>query len=445
MIFLKYLLLIVGIGFFGSAAALVLYDVYLAIELERLLRREAAAGAPPSGGGTAGVRRHHVIRWNTAGKLAALAVLPFLLALSIVVVPGGEAGVRVSEISGVRPGTLYPGVHFVLPLFERVALFDIRDKVFQTAALEKVGQKGPAKPEVLQVEAREGLSVGLAVVVRYRIDPRKLDYIEANLPQPLEDEIVAPVVSSAFRELAPNYIVRDVFSTKREEFRQRAAGIITQRLAQDSIVVKEVLLRKVDLPDEYAKGLEGLLLKEQEDQQILVEAQIEQKRVRIAESQAEAVKVRQVKRAEADAAARVIQAKAESDAMQFTLPLKQKQIEQTRLEAQARKEATIENAQAEAQAKVIDSKAEQQRQNLLADAEANRIRITSAANAEKMQAEAVALKANPLLVQKIIAERLSDKIQIVMVPADGKFFFANDVLRAAQTGEDPPLKPSGQR
>jgi regulator of protease activity HflC (stomatin/prohibitin superfamily) len=445
MIFLKYLLLIAGIGLFGSAAALVLYDVYLAIELERLLRREAAAGAPPSAGGPAGVRRHHAVRWNAAGKLAALAFLPFLLALSIIVVPDGEAGVSVSEISGVRPGTLYPGVHFVLPLFERVALFDIRDKVFQTAALEKVGQKGPAKPEVLQVEAREGLSVGLAVVVRYRIDPRKLDYIEANLPQPLEDEIVAPVVSSAFRELAPNYVVRDVFSTKREEFRQRAAGIITQRLAQDSIVVKEVLLRKVELPDEYAKGLEGLLLKEQEDEQTLVEAQIEQKRVRIAESQAEAAKVRQVKRAEGDAASRVIQAKGESDAMQYTLPLKQKQIEQTRLEAQARKEATIENAQAEAQAKVIDSKAEQQRQNLLADAEANRIRVTSSANAEKMQAEAVALKANPLLVQKIIAERLSDKIQIVMVPADGKFFFANDVLRAAQAGEDPPLKPTGQR
>jgi hypothetical protein len=30
MIFLKYLLLIAGIGLFGSAAALVLYDVYLA-------------------------------------------------------------------------------------------------------------------------------------------------------------------------------------------------------------------------------------------------------------------------------------------------------------------------------------------------------------------------------------------------------------------------------
>jgi hypothetical protein len=36
-----------------------------------------------------------------------------------------------------------------------------------------------------------------------------------------------------------------------------------------------------------------------------------------------------------------------------------------------------------------------------------------------------------LLIQKIIAERLSDKIQIMMVPNDGKYFFANDVLSSA--------------
>ena len=33
--------------------------------------------------------------------------------------------------------------------------------------------------------------------------------------------------------------------------------------------------------------------------------------------------------------------------------------------------------------------------------------------------------------QKIIAERLSDKLQIMMVPIDGKNFFANDVMRSA--------------
>src|SRR5208337_2488111 len=123
-----------------------------------------------------------------------------------------------------------------------------------------------------------------------------------------------------------------------------------------------------------------------------------------------------------------------SDAMQYTLPLKQKQIEQTKLEAQARKEATLQNAEAAAQAKIIDSKAELERQKNLSDAEANRIRVTAAADAERMKFEATVLKQNPMLIQKIIAERLSDKLQIMMVPMDGKNFFASDVLRSAFAG-----------
>jgi len=48
-----------------------------------------------------------------------------------------------------------------------------------------------------------------------------------------------------------------------------------------------------------------------------------------------------------------------------------------------------------------------------------------------MKFEAAVLKQNPMLIQKIIAERLSDKLQIMMVPTDGKNFFASDVLRSA--------------
>jgi regulator of protease activity HflC (stomatin/prohibitin superfamily) len=141
-----------------------------------------------------------------------------------------------------------------------------------------------------------------------------------------------------------------------------------------------------------------------------------------------------VKQAEGQAAVRVLQAKAEADAMQYTLPLKQKQIEQTKLEAEARKEATLQNAEAAAQAKIIDSKAEVERQRNLSEAEANRIRVTAAADSERMKFEAAVLKQNPMLIQKIIAERLSDKLQIMMVPMDGKNFFASDVLRSAFSG-----------
>ena len=55
--------------------------------------------------------------------------------------------------------------------------------------------------------------------------------------------------------------------------------------------------------------------------------------------------------------------------------------------------------------------------------------MTAIADAERMRNESVILKQNPLLINKIVAERLSDKLQIMMVPADGKFFFTNDVLR----------------
>jgi len=261
------------------------------------------------------------------------------------------------------------------------------------------------------------------------LDPRKLDFIQSHLPQPVDAQIVPAVAASAWRELTPQYTVREIFSTRREEARDRAAGVITTKLAADGIIVEEVMLRDVQLPPEYAQGLQTLLLKEQEDEQLNVQTDMQQKQVKIAEYQAEAEAIQKVKQAEGEAQARVLTAKGESDAMQYTLPLKQKQIEQSKLEAEARKQATIENADAEAQAKIIDSKAELQRRNLLTDAEANRIRLTAAADQERMQGEAKLLNQSPLLINKIIAERLSDKIQMVMVPSDGKFFFANDVFR----------------
>jgi regulator of protease activity HflC (stomatin/prohibitin superfamily) len=214
-------------------------------------------------------------------------------------------------------------------------------------------------------------------------------------------------------------------------------------------VVKEVMLRDIELPHEYAEGLESLLLKEQENDRMGVETEIHQKQVKVAEADAEATKVQQVKGAEGQAAVRVLQAKGESDAMQYLLPLKEKQIQQSKLEAEARKEATVKNAEAAGEAKLIDSKAEGERRKLLAQAEAERIRLTASADAERMASEAAILKQNPLLINKIVAERLSDKLQIMMVPADGKFFF-NDIMHGMSApnhvsqAEDVETAPDGR-
>ena len=426
MLMLKYLLMTGGLGMIVAAVSILTYDLYRGVAYRRALATAATMPLPPA----------PQLRWRASLALALLAWGPLLLAFGIVVVASGMAGVRVSQMSGTLPGTLYPGVHLVVPLVEDVASFDTRDQIFTTGTSEagKAAATNARKAQLLDVQAKEGLTLGLAITVRYRLDPKRLDYIQSNLPHPVEREIVPPTVASVWRELVPNYTVRDVFSAKREEVRHRAAAMIAQKLAVDGIVVKEVMLRDIQLPPEYAKGLETLLLKEQENDRMGVETELKQKEVRIAELGAEAMKVQQVKQAEGEAQVHVLQAKGEADAMKYTLPLKEKQIQQSRLEAQARKEATIQNAEAAAQAKVIDSRAETERRKLLANAEADRIRVTAAADAERLQSEAAVLKQNPLLINKIVAERLSDKLQIMMVPADGKFFFANDVLRSMNVG-----------
>ena len=419
MIALKLLLTIAGVLLLAAALAIPLYSFWLRMHI---MRRKAA--------GETEIPDPDPIAWRAPVALSLVACLPLLIASSIVVVPSGMGGVRVSQVSGTEPGTLFPGVHFVAPLIDSVETFDLRDHLF-TAGVAEEGSKSATPKSGLSVQSREGLNIGLAVTVRYRLDPNKLDNVQAHMPQPVDKELVPPVVASAWRQLAPEYTVREIFSAKREEVRARAANIITHKLGADGIIVEEVMLSDIQLPDQYAKGLEGLLLKEQEDDQLGVVTDIQQKQVKIAELQAEADAVQKVKQAEGEAQSRVVEAKGEADAMQYTLPLKEKQIEQSKLEAEARKEATIQNAEADAQAKVIDSKAELERRNLLADAEASRVRLMAKADGERMASEAELLNKSPLLINKIIAERLSDKIQVVMVPSDGKFFFANDVFKGA--------------
>ena len=360
MLLLKYLLLFTGAGLLGGAFAMVVYDIYRARESWRA----ESPGSP---------RTPAVIRWRGAERAALLSAVPLLLGMSFVIVSAGSGGVVVSQVSGTEPGTLYPGAHFILPLIENVTLYDTRERVFTTAL-------GDKKTDGLQVQSKEGLPMGLTIAVRYRLDPRRLDYIHANLPQPVEEEIVPPVVAGVFRQLIPNYLVRDVFATRREEVRKLASAAIQQKLAVDGILVKEVILRDIQLPPEYARGLEGLLLKEQESDRMGVEVDIKQKMVRTAELEAEAEKARRIKAAEADAAVTVLNAKGEADAMQHTLPLKQKQIEQTRLESEARKEATVKNVGGDGGGQGNRQQSGAGEAQADGDAEANRIRVTASAD-----------------------------------------------------------------
>src|SRR5271154_7162205 len=187
MLALRYLLITCGVGMMIAGVCILTYDLYREMLYRRLL-------ATPGGAVSAAPV---VVRWRSS--------------LALVMLAWG-------------------------PLVEDVALFDTRDQVFTTGDSEvpKPSAGGlPTRPQLLDVQAKEGLTLGLAITVRYRLDPKRLDYIQGNLPRPVEKEIVPPTVASVWREIVPNYTVRDVFSAKREEVRQRAGGMITQKLAAD--------------------------------------------------------------------------------------------------------------------------------------------------------------------------------------------------------------------
>ena len=95
MLFLKNLLMFIGVGMILTAVGILAYDSYL------ILRRRTALQA-----GTEPVPPLSPTRWRPALALALLGWGPILLALAIVVVPSGMAGVSVSQTQGTLSGTL---------------------------------------------------------------------------------------------------------------------------------------------------------------------------------------------------------------------------------------------------------------------------------------------------------------------------------------------------
>ena len=113
--------------------------------------------------------------------------------------------------------------------------------------------------------------------------------------------------------------------------------------------------------------------------------------------------------------------------MRHILPFKQKQIEQRKLEAEAEKVARIRTAEGAAEARRIEAKGEAESRQSLADAEAYRLDLVGKANAGQMEREGALLAHYPLLIQKTLADKLSDKVQVIIAPTPvaGRFIGSN--------------------
>ena len=330
-------------------------------------------------------------------------------------VPNGDVGVRMNRPSGeatvVRAGTalVVPGVH-------DLRVYDLHEQAFHPADSESAGGSAP-------FQSVEGLSIGVDVAAHYALDPGRIATIARDLPADVGGEVVAPAVRGVIYRVFTRYTVREIYSSKRAEIQQVIEGELRPRLAASGILLRDVQIGKVDLPADYKRGMEALLAEELASEKMRFTLERKDKEVKQAALEAEADKVRREKGAEAAGQEQIIAAKAQEEAMAHVLPFKQKQIQQRQLEAEADKVSRIRTAEGAAQARRIEAAGEADSRNRLADAEVYRMDKVGRSTSEQMAREGELITRHPLLIQKTMADKLSDKVQVIIAPppADGGF------------------------
>ncbi len=330
----------------------------------------------------------------------------------------GDVGVRTNRLTG-SVTEWGEGSVLVLPGLQQMRVFSLRDQSWR--ATQMTSADGPAP-----LQSIEGLSLGADLTVRYAIDPLKVGALAKSMPDNVAGEIVEPAAQGVVYKVFARYTVREIFSTKRAEIQTAVESELKPRLAADGVLLRNVQIGKIDLPADYKRGMERLLAEELAGEKMKYTLDLKEKEVRQTELQAQAEKVRREIGAEAAGREQVIAAKAQEEAMKHVLPFKQRQIEQRQLEAEAEKVSRIKAAEATAQARRIEANGEADARQKLADAEVYRMDKVGKSNAEQMGREGALLSRHPLLIQKTMADKLSDKVQVIIAApgTDGGFIGA---------------------
>lgn len=348
--------------------------------------------------------------------LTAVAVGVGALALALTAnppvrsVPRGEIGLRTNLFTG-EVTRIDAGSAIVLPLVHELSTVSLRDQSYKPDALARATGGAPA-------QTVEGLSIGIDLTVRWAIDPAVLQRRDAGaaLSPNAAKELIEPALQGVLYPIVAQHTVREVFSTKRADIAAQIETRLRTQLATQGIAVRAVQIGNIDLPADYRRGLDGLLAEGLATEKMRYTLELKDKRVKETELEAAADKVKRETAAEAAAREQVIAARAQEEAMKHVLPFKQRQIEQRQLEAEAERVARVKQAEGAAQARRIEAQGEAEARQKLADAEAYRVAKLGKVQAEQMAVEGALITKHPLLINKTMADRLSDKVQVIIAP-----------------------------
>ena len=237
-------------------------------------------------------------------KLAAVGVATLVVVATLLggyhQVPEGHVGVQKS-FGAVTGDELSPGAHLIVPVKDSVQDVEIRPRTYTMANTQGEGDN-PGRADAVTVQTINGTTVDIDITVRYRVqrDGPATFVSQWRTVGQAERRLIRPSVRSQLRTEAAGIQTSEIYTQQgRERLAAAAQGKLRSAFDGEALVLEEVQVRDVNLPDSYDQAL---------NEKEIAKQRVQKKKFEIEQARRE--KQRQEIRAEADA--RVIEIRGDA-------------------------------------------------------------------------------------------------------------------------------------
>jgi len=186
-----------------------------------------------------------------AGMLVLLILVVILAFSSTSCVRTGHVGV-VSIFGRVTGQTLSEGIHIINP----------------AATVTELSVKTQEDKERASVPSKEGLIMGLEASILYHLDPKRAAEVYQQIGPNYAEVLLQPTFRSAIRAITAGNNAASLYSDARETIARQILDDVSRQVAPRGVIVENVLLRDLQLPDTLKHAIEAKQQAQQEAQRM---------------------------------------------------------------------------------------------------------------------------------------------------------------------------------
>lgn len=193
-----------------------------------------------------------------------VVILIGIVTTCIIQIDAGQIGVK-KLFGKVQNDVLNSGLHFINPLVD-VMKMDVKTQNYTMSGVNDEGHK--SGDDAIKVLTSDGLEVTIDLSVLYRVLPDDAPRLLVQTGEDYEDKIVRPITRTRIRDNAVYYEAVALYSTKRDEFQQRIFKTIEDDFKRRGLLLENLLVRNITLPQSVKGAIELKINAEQEAQKM---------------------------------------------------------------------------------------------------------------------------------------------------------------------------------